>query len=1435
MPAINVARTDTFEQQRVKINDIGTQLFNIAEGGSNLSTGILKLGDGSIPSPSLAFTNDDDLGLYKVEIGTLGVVSGGKKLADFTPTGYKTYGDSFVQKNFLTSGDVSITNSGSLYEAGTYENILLTGGTGRNTEATLIVLAFVGNITNQGAGMTEGSFSNVNLLGGSGSGTTASFVVPGITGTITNNGSGYEDGTYSNVSLTGGSGSGAEATITVDQGQVTQVSIEVSGTGYVNGNNLGVNNADMTYFDENDVEQTSGGSGAVFTISNDPGQVDPVNFDFNTRGNGYTVGNILTLPTTYTFNAEIVAEEGSPVAQIDITATDALNLVVNSSITATGTGSLFVGSTIANVTFDEENSQWQMSLSATPTAAGTATFTAVPPYGTQTTPFNFEITSLGALDSVTITNGGVGYFEGDTLGVNASDLVQDIVYAVTSVDAVKLSFTANLGTITTSNTIRTYGGAAEDAEISTPGTGGTADSQIANVAFSGGAGSGAVCTVDLDENGAVTAVSFTSGGYGYAVGNNLTANVPGTSGTTTISITQVSDAGSDQIIYQVLDNGSQITGVIAANDSFAAGQVLRTDTSTLPLNVTAADGSQKFLLDEVYTPNLTFYVGNTYVFNYESSHVFALSTFRDGQYSPSLIENVTATLSAGNTILAVASSTGIQVGMLAGYTSGIDGIPTGTTVVSIPNGSSVELSAAPTLSGSAILNFSGVEYTQGVTRTGNSLEIKVTETTATPLYYYCTVHENMGGEDNLEAVITVDPNNPRVFGSGAVISVNSVQTLNLIGTDVATNVTTIPTLASTTINATNVVLDATGKLTAATIDGSDINASTIATLPAAPNLTITASGDLTLGGTNILVNDDIAIDTNGNLDSTGYIKTTSLIEVNEKTRISENVISSINGEELTFTPDATTNQNVRVSAATSIIIPSGDSAARPIFGTPTDGNGAIRFNTETNQYEGYSGTNQSWSSLGGVRDLDGNTYILAEETVGANDNTLYFFNNAVNTMKFSPFHMEFQSVKKIRSNNIAAPAYVNWTANTPVLVGAYLKWKNDIYEVMVAGVTATSGSEPTDTSGNNFSNGSATLKWVYSAVDAITVEETSEFRIDPIGITDFVVNGELRMSNNTISTDVNDLVIQPNSGKRVEINATSTFVLPVGATADRGAEAQGAIRFNSTDNQFEGYDGNNWGSLGGVKDVDQNTYIIPETAPGANENVLFFYNDGNNTMQLTTSALDFYTVDTIRSVTSDELEITASLLTIDNADTTLDNTVADTTFLHSSKAKFDIGISAGITTDPVIRLTSDGDVLFNNTGFGTGSYSGLTLLKNDLKTFELADCIIKSDDYSLIKGTTDQGNSVIYASTTACAAKTTICAINTNSGDREFIEFAMTDDGTDVYHTEYGNLRTGIKLFDATVEYVPATNEVRINTVLDSGVPNTNTVSFTFVSQVTKK
>ena len=51
MPAIQVARTDTFEQQRQKINQIGSAIFNISACGSDLSTGNLKLGNGTVSDP----------------------------------------------------------------------------------------------------------------------------------------------------------------------------------------------------------------------------------------------------------------------------------------------------------------------------------------------------------------------------------------------------------------------------------------------------------------------------------------------------------------------------------------------------------------------------------------------------------------------------------------------------------------------------------------------------------------------------------------------------------------------------------------------------------------------------------------------------------------------------------------------------------------------------------------------------------------------------------------------------------------------------------------------------------------------------------------------------------------------------------------------------------------------------------------------------------------------------------------------------------------------------------------------------------------------------------------------------------------------------------------------------------------------------------------
>ena len=93
MPAINVARTDTFELQRQKINDIATQIFDISAGGSDLATGNLKIGDGTKGIPSLAFTTDPSLGLYKPDAKAIGFVSGNKRIINVQEDSFVSFKD----------------------------------------------------------------------------------------------------------------------------------------------------------------------------------------------------------------------------------------------------------------------------------------------------------------------------------------------------------------------------------------------------------------------------------------------------------------------------------------------------------------------------------------------------------------------------------------------------------------------------------------------------------------------------------------------------------------------------------------------------------------------------------------------------------------------------------------------------------------------------------------------------------------------------------------------------------------------------------------------------------------------------------------------------------------------------------------------------------------------------------------------------------------------------------------------------------------------------------------------------------------------------------------------------------------------------------------------------------------------------------------------
>jgi hypothetical protein len=141
--------------------------------------------------------------------------------------------------------------------------------------------------------------------------------------------------------------------------------------------------------------------------------------------------------------------------------------------------------------------------------------------------------------------------------------------------------------------------------------------------------------------------------------------------------------------------------------------------------------------------------------------------------------------------------------------------------------------------------------------------------------------------------------------------------------------------------------------------------------------------------------------TNSNLQLSGA--GTGSVEI-ENFRINDNTITNTVGD-MTFTPAT----GVTVFTGTgSVRLPAGGDAARPI--TPTAG--MIRYNTDSNLFEGYDG---SWTVLQGVYDLDRNTYITPELTPGANDNTIRFYSNSalvadVNSTRFDVNTLQVDSI-----------------------------------------------------------------------------------------------------------------------------------------------------------------------------------------------------------------------------------------------------------------------------------------------------------------------------------------------------------------------------------------------------------------------------------------
>lgn len=225
------------------------------------------------------------------------------------------------------------------------------------------------------------------------------------------------------------------------------------------------------------------------------------------------------------------------------------------------------------------------------------------------------------------------------------------------------------------------------------------------------------------------------------------------------------------------------------------------------------------------------------------------------------------------------------------------------------------------------------------------------------------------------------------------------------------------------------------------------------------------------------------------------------------------------------------------------------------------------------------------TAANGVINLQNNTYVTGDLgitgnfTVGGN---IIIGDQTTDTINF---------VAGISSNLIPA------TTSTYDLGTSSLTWANSYFTSANLGNITVSGNTISTTTGDL----------------NLQANSTSNVQIRNLAVYNNVIS--------SVNTNAN-IVLTPQGTGNVVINNNQSFIVPVGSTGQQPATpTNGMVRYNTTNNRYEGYANGYWTNLGGVQSLDGRTYIIPESSPGANDNVISFYANNVNSAYINSSGL----------------------------------------------------------------------------------------------------------------------------------------------------------------------------------------------------------------------
>ena len=493
-----------------------------------------------------------------------------------------------------------------------------------------------------------------------------------------------------------------------------------------------------------------------------------------------------------------------------------------------------------------------------------------------------------------------------------------------------------------------------------------------------------------------------------------------------------------------------------------------------------------------------------------------------GKYFVNLLDHVHGTLTASSAIIVDANS---KIDIL-----NIDNITIdGNTISSTNTNGNIVLDPAGTgtIELQAVVNFSSTTTFSDLLNADGGIAVDTSNFTVsgtTGAVYTASTLE-VDGESTLASAIVEDLTNNRVViaGTGGALEDDSNFTFDGTSFKVGTNLTDKFVV---TVSNGNTLIDGTlhvnGQSTLASVNVEDLTATRI-TFAGTDGELVDSTNLTFVTGTNTL-----ALNGTGNV--TGQWNVDNL-------RLDGNTLSSTdtNGN-IVLAPNG--SGYVTISGTNGLVIPAGTNAQQGPAVT-----GAIRYNSDNTQFEGYSGTN--WSSLGGVRSVDGFTYIIAESSPAASDDILHFYaGNAAGNAGVEVAQLDIVSLRLKQTTTASS----NTTGALVVDGGAGIA--ENLYvggnTVLTGDLEVKGGDITTDQTTFNLLNTTATTVNAFGAATDINIGTGGEGGGDTTIGHDLTVVGDLDVGagNFTVDATTGNAETAGNMiiGGDLTVNGTTTSV-----------------------------------------------------------------------------------------------------------------------------------------------------------------------------------------------------------------------------------------------------------------------------------------------------